>query len=89
MNPLTSVDYETACAVIGQLIAHQVAIVAHEEQQPHPNVERATAAEAERRSLMAVRDQLHPDDASAIAQALADYGPRAKLLASVPFDPQK
>ncbi|WP_431018390.1 hypothetical protein [Burkholderia gladioli] len=74
------VDYEVACQTIGQLIARQVAVIAQEETKREPDVARATAAEAERKALVAARDALQPDDASAIADALALYGPRARQL---------
>ncbi len=73
-------EYEVACQTLGQLIAHQVAILAHEEMQAQPDVTRAGAADAERRALVAVRDALLPDDARGIADVLATYGPRARQL---------
>ncbi|MBN3815146.1 hypothetical protein G3N57_00315 [Paraburkholderia sp. Se-20369] len=74
------VDYEVACQTIGQLIAHQVAVIAEEELRSQPDVARVAAAEAERKRLIAARDALQPDDAAAIAHALAEYGPRARQL---------
>lgn len=74
------VDYEVACQTIGQLIAHQVAILAEEEIQGRPESTRAVAAAADRQALIAARDALRPDDDTAIAHALAVYGPLARQL---------
>lgn len=74
------VDYEVACQTIGQLIAHQVAILAEEETQGRPESTRAAAAATERQALVAARDALRPDDDDAIARALAVYGPLARQL---------
>ncbi|MDW9233036.1 hypothetical protein [Burkholderia cepacia] len=74
------VDYEVACQTIGQLIAHQVAVIAEEESRSEPDVARVAAADVERKALVAARDALQPDDTAAIAQALAVYGPRARQL---------
>ncbi|WP_241238666.1 hypothetical protein [Burkholderia gladioli] len=49
-------------------------MIAQEETKREPDVARATAAEAERKALIAARDALLPDDAPAIAEALALYG---------------
>lgn len=74
------VDYEVACQTIGQLIAHQVAILAEEETQGRPESTCAVAAAADRQALIAARDALRPDDDTAIAHALAVYGPLARQL---------
>ncbi|RQT22196.1 hypothetical protein [Burkholderia contaminans] len=74
------VDYEVACQTIGQLIAHQVTVIAEEESRSQPDAARVAAADAERKVLVAARDALRPDDDVAIAHALAEYGPRARQL---------
>ncbi|KML57032.1 hypothetical protein VL15_14990 [Burkholderia cepacia] len=78
------VDYEVACRTIGQLIAHQVAVIAEEESRSQPDAARVAAADVERKALVAARDALQPDDAAAIARALAVYGPRAWQLNADP-----
>lgn len=80
MSQADHVEYEVACQTLGQLISHQVAIVAHEEMQTEPDAVRATAADAQRRALVAVRDTLQPGDGAAIAAVLAEYGPRARQM---------
>ncbi|ALK35161.1 hypothetical protein [Burkholderia plantarii] len=77
---MTSVDYEVACQILGQLIAHQVAVLAHEDMQRQPDIERATAADAERKALVTLRDALQPYDSQAIQFVLSEFGPRARQL---------
>ncbi|QHP94794.1 hypothetical protein EXE55_28155 (plasmid) [Burkholderia glumae] len=77
---MISVDYEVACQTLGQLIAHQVAVLAREDMQHQPDVDRATAADAKRKALIALRDDLRPNDPEAIERVLAVHGPRAQQL---------
>ncbi|MBK1824291.1 hypothetical protein ABEG10_37550 (plasmid) [Burkholderia cenocepacia] len=79
-NTMPHVDYEVACQTIGQLIAHYVAVIAEEESRSKPDAECIAIADAERKTLVAARDALHPDDAAAIARALDVYGRRARRL---------
>ncbi|UVS88314.1 hypothetical protein EFP18_30025 (plasmid) [Burkholderia glumae] len=77
---MSSLNYEVACQIFGQLIAHEVSVIAREESQQAANLARVAAANAERRALVAARDALPVDDEIVIAQAITDYGLRARKL---------
>ncbi|QGA41636.1 hypothetical protein GAS19_29530 (plasmid) [Burkholderia glumae] len=50
------------------------------EDRAQPDVDRATAADAKRKALIALRDDLRPNDPEAIERVLAVHGPRAQQL---------
>ncbi len=77
---MVSVEYEVACQTIGQLIAHQVALIASEEMKSEPDHERLQTALAARMQLVATREALEPSDDQAISSAILHYGPIAKRL---------
>lgn len=80
MNPSSTVDYEVACSIIGQLIGQQVELIASEEEKAAPNRALVEAAERERRALIEARDALTPDDPDAVRHAIDMYGPRARQI---------
>ncbi|PEH80347.1 hypothetical protein [Burkholderia gladioli] len=77
---MVSVEYEVACQTIGQLIAHQVELIAMEESRAEPNQAMLAQAISTRVALVAERDALAVDDELGVTKILAAYGPIARSL---------
>lgn len=76
----TGIEFEVAQGVLGTLIAHQTAVIANEHGKPNPDDSVLVNAEKQKHALRVLRDDLDPQDASAIATIIEQYGPQARTI---------
>lgn len=76
----TGVRYEVACDLIGAVIAHYAETIAALRDQPTPDDAAIAEAVKAKDALQDVRDDLDPQDAQAIEEAIAKYGEQARRL---------
>ncbi|AOJ79203.1 hypothetical protein WS86_00220 (plasmid) [Burkholderia savannae] len=74
------VRYEVAADILGAIIAHHTETIAAERAKDAPDQDVINREQQIKDQLRVVRDDLDPQEASAIERVIAEYGPQARAL---------